>query len=61
MSFEQALNRLDDIVAQLADGNTTLEQSLALYTEGTKLIAQCSGQLEKAKTTLETLTLPKGE
>lgn len=59
MTFEQALDRLDEITVLLSDGNTTLEQSLALYAEGATLISQCTTQLQEAKITIEKLSLPK--
>ncbi len=59
MTFEQSLQRLDEIVAQLGDGNTPLEQSLALYAEGAALIERCNRELGEAKLKLETLGLQK--
>lgn len=55
MTFEQAVARLDEIVAQLGDGKTTLAQSLELFAEGSRLVNQCTKQLEEAKLTIETL------
>ena len=55
MTLEQALARLDEIAAALEDEQLPLEQSLALYEEGTRLIRQCSRQLEDAKLRVETL------
>lgn len=55
MTLEQSLARLDEIAAALEDEQLPLEQSLALYEEGTRLIRQCSRQLEDAKLRVETL------
>lgn len=41
-TFEQKLGRLEQIVAALEKGDAPLADSLALFTEGTTLIAQCS-------------------
>jgi len=49
MSFEQALARLDEIVNILEKGDAPLEQSLALFEEGTALAKRCSSALEKAE------------
>lgn len=49
MTFEQQLNRLEEIVAALEKGNAQLADSLALFEEGTKLIASCSKQLDEAE------------
>ncbi len=49
LTFEQALARVEEIVAQLEAGEQTLEQSLSLYEEGAKLMKQCSALLDKAE------------
>ncbi len=48
-TFEQQLQRLEEIVALLEKGDAQLADSLALFEEGTKLIAACSGELDKAE------------
>ena len=48
-SFEQQLTRLEEIVAALEKGDAQLADSLALFEEGTKLIASCSKQLDEAE------------
>ena len=49
MSFEDKLKRLEQIVAELEGGALSLEDSLKLFDEGTKLIGQCNETLEKAE------------
>ncbi len=49
MSFEQSLDRLEEIVRHLEKGDLPLSDSLALYEEGTALIATCSKQLDEAE------------
>jgi exodeoxyribonuclease VII small subunit len=49
VTFEQQLARLEEIVAALEKGDAQLADSLALFTEGTKLIAACSEQLDQAE------------
>ena len=49
MTFEQQIARLDQIVRMLEKGDAPLEESLKLFEEGTKLIAECSHQLETAE------------
>ena len=48
-TFEQQLGRLEEIVAALEKGDVPLAESLALFEEGTKLIAGCSKQLDQAE------------
>ena len=59
MSFEQALERLEEIVSKIEDGQVSLEQSIEKYAEGIKLIDQCRSILDKAEKKIELLT--KGE
>ena len=49
MTFEQQLQRLEEIVAALEKGDVQLADSLSLFEEGTKLIAACSKQLDQAE------------
>ena len=42
VTFEQQLERLEEIVAALEKGDAPLADSLKLFEEGTKLIAACS-------------------
>ncbi len=48
-SFEDSLSRLDEIVRHLEKGDLPLGESLALYEEGTALIALCSKMLDEAE------------
>ena len=49
VTFEQQLQRWEEIVAALEKGDAPLADSLALFEEGTKLIAACSKQLDQAE------------
>lgn len=49
VTFEQQIARLEEIVAALEKGDAQLADSLALFEEGTKLIAFCSKQLDQAE------------
>ena len=48
-SFEEKMKRLEEIATSLEKGDAALEDSLKLFEEGTKLIAECSRQLETAE------------
>lgn len=48
-SFEEALERLEQIVELLDDGNLPLEESLTLFKEGTKLAKACRELLAEAE------------
>ena len=49
LTFEQSLDRLEEIVRHLEKGDLPLRDSLSLYEEGTALIAACSKQLDEAE------------
>lgn len=48
-SFEEAMERLEAIVAQLERGECGLDQSLKLFEEGAKLAGRCEELLDKAE------------
>lgn len=52
ISFEQALARLEEIVAQMDRGDMPLEKALALFEEGTGLVNRCSVLLKNAEQTV---------
>jgi len=49
VTFEQQLERLEEIVAALEKGDAPLADSLKLFEEGTKLITACTKQLDQAE------------
>ncbi len=48
-SFEQSLERLEQIVQLLERGDAPLAESLGLFEEGTGLIRSCEKQLTQAE------------
>jgi exodeoxyribonuclease VII small subunit len=48
-SFEESLAKLEEIVRRLEEGNLPLEESVALFEEGTRLARSCSERLESAE------------
>ncbi len=55
-TFETAMKRLEEIVAVLEGGNCTLDESLKLFEEGTKLTAFCNDSLKAAEQKITQLT-----
>lgn len=49
MTYEQAMERLEEIVLKLDDGSLPLDESIKLFEESTKLAVFCNSSLEKAK------------
>lgn len=48
MKFEEALQRLEEIVSQLEDGELELEEAIRLFEEGVKLSLYCQQELKAA-------------
>ena len=49
MSFEQSVDRMQEIVAALKKGDAPLAHSVELFEEGTKLVSSCTAMLEQAE------------
>lgn len=54
-TFEQAIKRLEEIVAELEEGNLPLEESLKIYEEGVELTRFCSTKLNETEDKIKTL------
>jgi exodeoxyribonuclease VII small subunit len=57
LTFEDALKRLEQIVARLESGEAALDESITLYTQGEALRAQCEARLKDAQARIEKITL----
>jgi exodeoxyribonuclease VII small subunit len=55
-SFEEAIQRLEMIVADMERAELPLEDVLKKYEEGTRLVRFCSQKLEEAEKKIELLT-----
>ena len=60
LSFEDALKRLETIVARLESGDASLDESITLYTQGDALRAQCEARLKDAQAQIEKISLAPG-
>ena len=56
MSYEEALEKLRDIVARLESGEETLDNSLKLFEEGAKLSSFCYEKLQNAQQKITEIT-----
>ena len=55
MTFEQSMNRLDEIISSLDNEKLPLDEALELYKEGISLSAECKKALESAKAQVKIL------
>lgn len=56
ITFEEALRRLDEVVARLESGEVGLEEAVALFEQGQGLLAACRERLASAQRRIEELT-----
>lgn len=56
MTYENAIKRLEEIVALLEKNEVTLDESMKLFEEGTKLTAFCTKKLKEAEQKITELT-----
>jgi len=61
LKFEESLQRLETIVADLEKGDVSLEKSLVLFEEGMRLSGQCRKELEQAEGKVEILLKQNGK
>ena len=61
MDFEKNLQRLEEIVQKLEDGELHLEESLKLFEEGVKISRQCNDKLNEAEKKVKLLLGTDGE
>lgn len=55
-NYEKSIKRLEEIVTLLSEGNASLEQSMKLFEEATKISARCNEYLNKAELKVEELS-----
>lgn len=61
MTFEESMQRLEQIVRAMERGEVPLEESLRLFQEGTQLVATCEKLLENAQLQVKkVVTAPDG-
>ena len=56
LDFEGSMARLEEIVTLLERGEAPLEQAMALFEEGAKLLRECTRQLDQAEQKVTLLT-----
>ena len=59
LSFEAALQQLEEIVGKLESGRAPLAESIAIYERGEALKAHCEALLKAAEARIEKITLSR--
>ena len=60
LSYEEAFEKLEEMVTALQDGRLSLERALEYYEEGMKLAQHCQELLQKAELRVEQLRVTDG-
>lgn len=61
LTFEQAMQRLEQIVRTMERGDAPLDESLKLFQEGTELVRSCGKLLDDAELQIKkVMTAPDG-
>jgi exodeoxyribonuclease VII small subunit len=58
MTFEEAMNELENLVESLDKGDISLDQAIAAYDRGSQLKDHCQKKLSEAKMKVETIQSP---
>ena len=61
MTYDEALRRLEELVSQLERGGKNLDETLAMFEEGTALLKRCQEELGEVEGRLAELRLDDGE
>ena len=56
MKFDQSLERLEEIVANLEEEDISVEDALKLYEEGVRLVKSCRKKLSEVEKKIELIT-----
>lgn len=56
-NFEENMQRLEQIVRAMEQGEVSLDESLKLFQEGTELVRSCSKILDEAQLQVKKLTI----
>ena len=59
LNFEGSMARLEEILSLLERGDAPLDQAMALFEEGAKLLRECTRQLDEAEQRVTLLTAGK--
>lgn len=55
LSFEDSIQRLNEIVENLENGNISLDETIQIFEEGMKLTEQCRNKINEVEEKVSTL------
>ncbi len=60
LTFEQALQELEEVVSRLEEGQSVLEESMSLFERGQELVSICNKALDGAEIRLQKVRITTG-
>lgn len=61
LTFEQAMESLEEIVSKLEEGDVPLEKAISYYQEGMKLSKMCNDKLKSVQNKMTNIMNEQGE
>ena len=61
LNFEEVMDRLEEIVSELENGDVPLEKAIDLFQQGMKLSQICGSKLEQVERKIEMIVEEDGE
>jgi len=61
VDFEKSLERLEQLVEQMESGELSLEEMIAHFEEGSKLVQTCTRKLDEVEQKIEKLVKKDGQ
>lgn len=59
LTFEQAMEKIEEIVSKLENGGATLDETVELYKQGTELSILCNKMIDEAEQKIKILAKTK--
>ena len=59
--FEESMQRLEELVGRMEEGNLTLDEMVAAFEEGTRLTRACGARLDEVEQKIELLVKKDGK
>lgn len=57
MNYNDSMKRIEEIVTALEAGGISLDETLKMFEEGSKLLKECQQKLEQAETKIDGIRL----
>ena len=59
LTFEEAMQKIEEVVSKLENGGATLDETVELYKQGTELSVLCNKMIDEAEQKIKVLAKTK--